>query len=238
MTKIAWIDKELWFPPAQEALRDPDGLLAAGGDLSVERLLLAYSSGIFPWYSEGQPILWWSPSPRCLIDKEHLHISKSMRKILNKRQYNVTIDNQFEAVIRSCAQPREYADGTWITEEMIDAYIALHNAGHAHSFEVWDSSSTISTPELVGGLYGVSIGSCFFGESMFSTRPNTSKIAFIFMVQQLSKWNFKLIDCQLENPHLLSLGAYAIGKRQFLTILESTATMSPPSSTWQSDWHW
>lgn len=230
MTKIAWLDDQLWFPDLNEALQDPDGLLAAGGDLTIERLALAYYSGIFPWYSDGQPILWWSPGTRCVIDAKHLHISTSMRKLMRKERYLITRDHAFEQVIRSCAAPRSYADSTWITEEMIVAYTALHHRGIAHSFEVWDQQSG---GKLVGGLYGVAIGSCFFGESMFSTAPNTSKLAFIHMVQQLSEWDFKLIDCQLENPHLMSMGAYAICKQQFLTILESGRVIPPSELAWR-----
>jgi leucyl/phenylalanyl-tRNA--protein transferase len=236
VTKIVWLDQDLWFPPAEEALDDPNGLLAAGGDLSVDRLLLAYASGIFPWYSDGQPIIWWSPDPRCIIDLNHLHTAKSMLKLRKKGRYKVTIDTQFERVIRACAQPRAYADSTWITEEMIGAYVQLHKNGHAHSFEVWDSQGDGN--ELVGGLYGVSIGACFFGESMFSTRPNTSKIAFITMVNQLSKWNYQLIDCQLENSHLLSLGAYTIRKTVFLSILRKGLQSPTRAGNWQADWIW
>ncbi|MCP5206696.1 MAG: leucyl/phenylalanyl-tRNA--protein transferase [Hahellaceae bacterium] len=230
MTKIAWLDDQLWFPDLSEALQDPDGLLAAGGDLSSERLALAYYSGIFPWYSDGQPILWWSPGTRCIIDQAHLHISASMRKLIRKERYQITRDRAFEQVIRSCAAPRSYADSTWITEDMIQAYTELHRRGIAHSFEVWDQQAG---EKLVGGLYGVAIGSCFFGESMFSTAPNTSKLAFIHMVEQLTTWNFKLIDCQLENPHLMSMGAYGICKQRFLTILKSARVIPPSELAWR-----
>jgi leucyl/phenylalanyl-tRNA--protein transferase len=230
MTKIAWLDDQLWFPEASDALQDPDGLLAAGGDLTSERLALAYYSGIFPWYSDGQPILWWSPATRCIIDLEHLRVSTSMRKLIKRKHYAITRDRAFEQVIRGCAQPRAYADSTWITEEMILAYTALHKRGIAHSFEVWRHQET---DELVGGLYGVAIGSCFFGESMFSIVPNASKLAFIHMVQQLSAWGFKLIDCQIENSHLQSLGAYSICKKQFLTILKSARAIPPTQHAWR-----
>lgn len=238
MSQIPWLGEDLLFPPVTQTLEDPEGLLAAGGDLSAERLLLAYSQGIFPWYSEDQPILWWSPEPRCLIDIDSLHISKSMRKALNKKNYTVTIDSAFEAVITACASPRGDTEGTWITKEMIEAYIQLHRQGHAHSFEVWEGEKVGQQGTLIGGLYGISIGRCYFGESMFSNKTNASKIAFVYLVNQLSEWGYQLIDCQLENDHLLSLGAYTVCKNEFLTILNSNVNKNQPNPNWDLNWQW
>ncbi len=224
---IVWLDDELWFPPPQLALKEPDGLLCAGGDLSIQRLRLAYASGIFPWYEAGQPILWWSPDPRCLIDRDHLHVSRSLRKHLRKNLSHliITIDQAFDQVIEACAAPRTYSSGTWITPEMIAAYKALHQTGIAHSFELWHGDN------LVGGLYGVAIGRAFFGESMFSRQTNASKLVFAWMVLQLTQWEFSLIDCQLPNSHLQSLGAFTIPRAQFLTILEESVAL-PDQTHW------
>ena len=233
MGDIVWLDSDQTpFPLPENALDDPNGLLAAGGDLSPKRLINAYSHGIFPWFEKDQPILWWSPEPRCLIDDEHLHISKSLRKRLNKRDYEIRIDTEFERVIRACAGRRKNSSGTWITEEMIQAYIRLNEIGVAHSFEVWIGE------KLAGGLYGVSIGPCFFGESMFSHQTDTSKIAFVHLVKQLTDWGFALIDCQLENPHLGTLGAYPVSREHFLSILRKEVVKSSPISEWIFTWHW
>ncbi len=205
-----FLSDELWFPPVEEA--EEIGLLAAGGDLSPQRLLLAYSLGIFPWYNPGEPILWWSPDPRCVLFPDKIHISKSLRKVLNRHEFRVTFDSDFSAVIDCCRQVR--ADqGTWITPEMYDAYVELHRLGFAHSVECWKGE------DLVGGLYGVSLGTVFFGESMFSLRPNASKVALVILCQQLSKLGFRLIDCQQSSEHLLSLGANEIGRDYFCQLL-------------------
>lgn len=214
MTSLSWLDtNNLWFPDPSQALEDPDGLVAAGGDLSPERILAAYRKGIFPWFNPGDPILWWSPNPRTVIFPEQLHLSKSLSKTLRKGIYRVTFDHCFEAVMRACAAPRSYADGTWISEEIIAGYCALHKRGFAHSVEVWQNN------ELVGGLYGIALGRVFFGESMFSHADNASKVGFAHLVRQLRHWDFQLIDCQVANDHLFSLGAIEIPREEFQQIL-------------------
>ncbi|MDO6513354.1 MULTISPECIES: leucyl/phenylalanyl-tRNA--protein transferase [unclassified Neptuniibacter] len=202
------------FPPIEQALDEPNGLLAAGGDLSQERLVSAYRAGIFPWYSPGEPILWWSPDPRCVLIPSQIHISKSMRKRLKKKDYTVVFNRNFAKVIDACSAPRRGEDGTWITNEMKDAYCNLHKKGLAHSVEVYIDD------ELVGGLYGLAIGKLFFGESMFSKVKDASKIAFITMVGQLEKWGYALVDCQVSNDHLFSLGATEINRREFQLYLD------------------
>jgi leucyl/phenylalanyl-tRNA--protein transferase len=195
------------------ALAEPDGLLAIGGDLSTERLLLAYQSGIFPWFSEDDPILWYAPHERCVIFPDRIKISKSMRKVLKSDVFKVSINTAFEEVIKNCAKvPRPGQDGTWITSEMQNAYIELHQKGIAHSVEVWESG------HLVGGLYGVKINNVFCGESMFSHVSNASKTALIYLVQQL---DYQCIDCQLPNDHLMSLGAEMISRAKYLELLDS-----------------
>ena len=179
------------FPEVSSALRDPDGLLAIGGDLGAERLLDAYRQGIFPWYSKGQPILWWSPNPRCVFEMDSLKISRSLRKILRNKQYTITFNNAFDEVIFACSEDRENNPDTWLTEELLEAYIRLYNMGHAASVEVWDSE------QLVGGLYGISIGKVFFGESMFSRQADASKIALVHLIKYLKSKEFRLIDCQV-----------------------------------------
>lgn len=214
MTGLPWLNHSLWFPPPNDALEDPNGLLCAGGDLKAERLIQAYKQGIFPWYCADQPILWWSPDPRCILRFNDLHIAKSMRRTLNDTRLSYTFDQYFQAVVKGCAQPRPYSEGTWITNEMIDAYCNLHQQGVAHSIEVWYEG------ELAGGLYGVSIGPCFFGESMFGRKPNVSKYAFIRLAQSLEAWGYRLFDCQVPNDHLLSLGATLIPRSDFLDLLK------------------
>lgn len=201
-----YLSDELWFPPVAEA--EEIGLLAIGGDLSPQRLLLAYSLGIFPWYNQGEPILWWSPNPRCVLFPEQLHVSKSLRKLMRRTDIRVTFDQTFDAVIESCRAARS-AQGTWITPEMGRAYCELHRLGFAHSVECWQHG------QLVGGLYGVSIGRCFFGESMFSLVSNASKLALATLSQQLILAGFRLIDCQQTSDHLLSLGATEISRENF-----------------------
>lgn len=226
MSQIPWLDHTLKFPSTSTALTDPDGLLAAGGDLSPDRLLQAYSQGIFPWYSEGQPILWWSPDPRCVIFPHEVHISRSLKKFIRQTKPTLTFDQAFAEVIHHCAR-LDTDEGTWITNEMEEAYIELHQLGFAHSVEVWDEK------ELIGGLYGIAIGRCFFGESMFSLRPNASKIAFTSLCKQLKEWNYAIIDCQVENPHLLTLGAHCIDRKDFLSILNKNKNLSPEHTHWQ-----
>jgi len=204
------LTEELIFP--DPSLAEPDGLLAIGGDLSGERLVLAYQNGIFPWFSEGDPICWYAPHERCVIFPEKVKVSKSMRKVLADGIFTVTIDQAFEEVIVSCAQsPRKGQDGTWITTEMQDAYISLHHNGWAHSVEVWHEG------RLAGGLYGLEINGVFCGESMFSSMSNASKTALIWLCRNPA---YRLIDCQLPNDHLLSLGAEMIPQEQYLSILE------------------
>lgn len=219
------LSDDLIFPPLEYA--ESDGLLAVGGDLSETRLLLAYSLGIFPWYSEGSPILWWSPDPRLVMIPAELKISRSLRQIINKNTFKVTMDTAFEEVIRSCAEThKKKHNGTWITEEMIDAYINLHNSGFAHSVESWHEG------ELAGGLYGVSLGGAFFGESMFSKKSNASKVAFVQLVQQLIKLGFGLIDCQVTTGHLMSFGAKEVRRSEFMKMLKQALKMPARQGTW------
>ena len=217
------------IPDVSLALRDPDGLLAVGGDLSIERLLAAYRRGIFPWYSGDQPILWWSPDPRSVLFPGKLHISRNLRKTLRKQQYKITFDTAFADVIRACSQPRADDLGTWITDEMQQAYIRLHQAGYAHSVECWLNG------KLVGGLYGVSLGNVFFGESMFSNVSDASKIAFVFLVRQLQRWQFGVIDCQIQSTHLDQFGAELIPRSEFITLLNQFCNQTGRSGLWTMD---
>lgn len=216
-----WINSSLpaGFPPVELALDDPDGLLAVGGDLSIERLLVAYQHGIFPWYSHNQPILWWSPDPRMVLLPARVRVSRSLRKTLRQHQFSVTLDQSFAEVISSCAvQARKGQDGTWIVDDMQQAYMQLHNKGYAHSVEVWHAD------KLVGGLYGVSMGKVFFGESMFSTHTDASKVALVYLCALLLEQDFSLIDCQVYTPHLASLGAELIPREEFIDNILSAST--------------
>ena len=207
------LSNELYFPPVTEA--DVEGILAIGGDLSTQRLLLAYRNGIFPWYSDDEPIIWWCPNPRFVLFSDEIKISKSMRAVLKKQTYSFTINTCFNNVIKNCKTiNREGQNGTWISEEVIDAYTNLHNLGYALSAETWKNN------KLVGGLYGVKMGNIFFGESMFSLSPNASKVAFIQLVQHLKNEGVKLIDCQVYTNHLESLGAKMIDRNDFMHLLE------------------
>ena len=223
---LTWLKRDtLTFPPLAKAMREPNGLLAAGGDLSADRLIQAYRHGCFPWFSEGQPILWWSPDPRTVLFPEELHVSRSLGKLLRKQRYQVSFDRDFAAVIQACAAPRDYADGTWITDDMQNAYIELNARGHAHSVEVWDNG------ELVGGLYGLAMGQLFFGESMFSRADNASKFGFVTLVRQLQAWGFVLIDCQMPTDHLQSLGARSIARQTFADYLQKHLDL-PTTAQW------
>ncbi len=217
---IPWIDEQHpAFPPVEQALKDPDGLLCAGGNLLPETLVSAYSQGIFPWYSDGQPLLWWSPDPRMILTPRTLHISRSMQKFMKKMCWKVTADQCFAQVIHACSiAPREDQNGTWITAEMQEAYIQLHQHGFAHSVEVHDESG-----ELVGGLYGVALGRVFFGESMFSRASNASKVALIHLMQSGC---FDLVDCQMHTPHLQTMGAECRPRSLFLKAVQ-TLTRQP-----------
>ncbi|WP_170799349.1 leucyl/phenylalanyl-tRNA--protein transferase [Stutzerimonas stutzeri] len=211
---LTWLKRDdLSFPPLETALREPNGLLAAGGDLRPERLLAAYRHGCFPWYQEGQPLLWWSPDPRTVLFPDELHVSRSLRKRMRHGDYRVTFDKAFAEVIQGCAGPRSYADGTWITTPMQDAYVRLHEMGVAHSVEVWQQG------QLVGGLYGLAMGELFFGESMFSRATDASKVGFVTLVEQLREWGFALIDCQMPTRHLESFGARSIPRAAFAEAL-------------------
>jgi leucyl/phenylalanyl-tRNA---protein transferase len=203
---IAWLHPTDPFPPVHTALEYPNGLLAAGGDLSVPRLLDAYRRGIFPWFSEGEPILWWSPDPRMVLFPRELRVSRSLAKRLRRRDYEVRADTAFGAVMKGCAAPRGGGSGTWITSRIMAAYATLHAEGYAHSVETWMAG------ELVGGLYGVAIGRVFYGESMFARVTDASKVAFVHLVRQLDRWGFGLIDCQMRTAHLASLGAREISR--------------------------
>ncbi len=224
MSTIPWLDaEEFHFPPADQALSEPNGLLAVGGDLSPDRLIAAYKQGIFPWFEESQPILWWSPSPRAVLYPKDIVISKSLRKRIRKGEYSVTTNQAFEQVINHCAlTPRKEQTGTWITEEMREAYINLHRLGIAHSVEAWHKDT------LVGGLYGLAIGHIFFGESMFSHQTDASKVAFAHLCALLKKWDFPMIDCQVTNPFLLQLGAIEIGRPLFSQLLSKNIVRDSP----------
>ncbi len=226
---LPWLDTDSSFPDINLALSDPNGLLAAGDSLSANRLLQAYSRGIFPWYEEGQPILWWSPDPRMVLLPDDLHISKSLQKTLKKSSYRLSMDTVFSEVISCCAEPRGNDTGSWITSEMQIAYSELHEAGFAHSVEVWSGN------DLVGGLYGIALGQVFFGESMFSFESNTSKVALVNLVKQLQRWNYKLIDCQVSSKHLESLGATEISRNDFEQKLRQLLSKAGRMKYWEID---
>lgn len=232
MERLFWIEPGAppEFPDPELALREPDGLLAAGGDLGPERLLAAYREGIFPWYSEGQPILWWSPDPRAVLLPEHIRITRSLRQTLKSHRYRISMDTDFAAVIAACAEPRPGQEGTWITAAMRNAYLRLHLQGAAHSVEVWEGE------RLVGGLYGVATGRVFFGESMFSRGRDASKVALVHLAGQLQDWGFPLIDCQQTTRHLLTMGAVEIPRREFLHWVREARELQGPAGPWTLDW--
>ena len=228
-SQVAWLsptDAADTFPPVEFALREPDGLLAAGGDLSKERLLTAYRAGIFPWYEEGQPILWWSPDPRCVITPGEFHISKRLRQYARRSTFTLSCNRDFAGVIKACAGERSYQQGTWITADIRRAFLALHEDGWAHSVEIWDYSS------LVGGIYGMSIGRVFFGESMFSHRNNASKFAMLGLCSILQQNRFELLDCQVISQHLLTLGARMIERAEFVNCLDDYCANLEQFTNW------
>jgi leucyl/phenylalanyl-tRNA--protein transferase len=216
------------FPPSCEALEDPNGLLAIGGDLSTQRLIAAYRRGIFPWYEAPQPLLWWTPDPRSVLFPEELHVSASLRKTLKKDAFQLAVDRQFTQVMRACAAARGDGVGTWIDAKMVTAYSRLQQQGLAHSVEVMDAKGT-----LVGGLYGVSLGRVFFGESMFSSVSNASKVAFVALVRVLRRADFHMIDCQLESKHLNSLGARSIKREDFEQRLKLGVDLATDDDIWR-----
>ena len=229
---IPWLANSDSFPALSSALRDPNGLLAAGADLSPQRLIGAYRQGIFPWFNAGEPILWWSPDPRMVMFPSELKISRSLTKTLRNRRFEVRVDTAFRDVTMACSQvPREGQNGTWISKQMIAAYVELHSLGIAHSFETWIAG------ELAGGLYGVALGRVFYGESMFSKQTDASKIAFVHLVRQLQRWNFGLIDCQMKTGHLASLGAREIPRQEFSALLADLVNYSDPNAArpWELD---
>lgn len=221
-----WINRQAnIFPPLGRALRSPPGLLAMGGDLSAERLVAAYRHGCFPWYSRGQPLMWWSPDPRTVLFPDELHVPRSLRKTLRQQHFRITYDNAFEQVIHACAQPRSSDNGTWITPAMQNAYTRLHQLGHAHSVEVWHRQ------QLVGGLYGIAMGRLFFGESMFARMNDASKAGFVTLVQDLQQAGFVLIDCQMPTEHLARFGARDIPRSEFQQYLQRYLD-SPTDMDW------
>jgi len=225
---IPWLTGNAPFPPVEHALRSPNGLLAAGGDLSAPRLLEAYRHGIFPWFNPGEPALWWSPDPRMVLVPGEFKISRSFAKVLRNAAFEVRCDTGFEQVMRGCAAPRSEQGGTWINEDMIAAYCELHRMGYAHSVEAWMDG------KLVGGLYGIAIGRMFYGESMFSHAGNASKIALAHLARQLERWQFGMIDCQMNTAHLASLGAREIPRSEFIARLQELINCEPVTR-WQFD---
>lgn len=226
---VPWLGPTDPLPPPETARRTPNGLLAAGGGLSVPRLVDAYGRGAFPWFSEGEPVLWWCPDPRMVLPTDAVHVSKSLARRLRRADYLVTVDRAFGDVMRACAEPRADDHGTWITGEMFDAYVALHRAGHAHSLEVWVDGA------LAGGIYGVALGRAFFGESMFSRVTDGSKLAITWLAAQLARWQVPFIDCQVPSAHLASLGAREVSRRDFLRRLAPLVRTEAPPAPWTLD---
>jgi len=249
MSIVPWLDPErIEFPAPESALEEPPGLLAAGGDLSPARLLEAYRRGIFPWYAERSPILWWSPDPRAILRPAALHVPRSLRRRLNRGDYRVTADTAFAEVIAACAAKRPKQGGTWITPAMERAYLRLHELGFAHSVEVWMPTRAVAgnvtvrrrhgARTLAGGIYGVSLGGAFFGESMFTRVTDGSKIAFVHLAHQLEAWGFALLDAQLQSAHLERFGVIEIPRRRFLDALTAALTMPDRVGPWRLTWDW
>lgn len=224
---IPWLESGDPFPVLERALTDPDGLLAAGADLSPARLLAAYRGGIFPWYSAGQPVLWWSPDPRMVLFPAEFRMPRSLAKRLRRRDYEIRVDTAFETVMRACAAPRDDAAGTWITSDMIAAYCELHRLGHAHSVETWING------ELAGGLYGIALGRAFYGESMFTRIADASKIALAHLVHRLEQRQFGIIDCQMNTAHLARFGAREIPRREFSQHLAELVNYPQTDDVWR-----
>lgn len=226
---IPWLETRDPFPPVERALREPNGLLAAGADLSPERLVDAYRHGIFPWFGEDDPLLWWSPDPRMVLFLRELHVSRSLRRTMKSGQFSVTLDRAFGEVMAGCAEPRADGAGTWITDDMVEAYGELADRGFAHSVETWNDG------RLVGGLYGVAIGRMFYGESMFSRQTDASKVALVGLTRQLERWGFEMIDCQMSTGHLASLGAREVPRRVFLERMRRLARQPGVPGPWSLD---
>ncbi len=231
MNRLHWltVDSNESFPELDQALKEPDGLLAIGGDLSPTRLLNAYKHGIFPWYTEGEPILWWSPDPRCVLFPEKLKISRSLKKTLKKKTFEIRMDSAFEEVMLACAEPRPGQAGTWITPDVFQAYTRMHDLGYAHSIECWQHE------QLVGGLYGMAIGQVFFGESMFSKVTDASKIALVYLCEFLQAHNFKLIDSQVHTRHLQSMGAEMMPRKQFARLVTQYTAINDLPGKWSPE---
>lgn len=230
--RLHWLDPAdptQAFPPIHLALKEPNGLLAVGGDLSAERLLRAYAQGIFPWYNPEEPILWWSPDPRTILNPDGMHLSRSLQRAITRGNYAVTMDRCFGTVLDACAAPRRSGAGTWLGADMRRAYLQLHQLGYAHSVEIWRDGA------LIGGLYGVAIGACFFGESMFSRATDASKLALHWLCQQLQAWGFQMIDCQVASAHLQRLGAVEISRERFRNRLRQAVNQTGRSGHWQFD---
>ncbi len=229
---IPWLQRDEPFPPVSGALASPNGLLCAGGELSPERIVEAYSQGIFPWFSEGDPVLWWSPDPRMVLFPAELKVSRSLRKTLERGTYETRVDSAFGRVMAECAAPRDGQAGTWITPEMVAAYTRLHVRGIAHSVESWLPGTDGAGPGLAGGLYGLQLGQVFFGESMFARAPDASKVALVALVERLRALDCRVIDCQQATPHLASLGAREIPRKAFVRLLQESIQCPPSGQRW------
>jgi len=226
---IPFLDVDDPFPPVDLALREPNGLLAAGADLSPARLIDAYARGIFPWFNDDDPVLWWSPDPRMVLPLDDVRVSRSLRRTIRSTRFSISADTAFDAVVAGCAEPRPDQNGTWITKDMATAYARLFDMGYAHSIETW------SDDVLVGGLYGVAVGRMFFGESMFARRSDASKVALVLLARQLARWGFEFIDCQMSTSHLASLGAQEISRASFVRRVRQLVREPGPDSPWRLD---
>lgn len=226
---LPWMNPDEPFPPLENALREPNGLLCAGMDLSPERILEAYRHGIFPWFNPGEPVLWWSPDPRMVLVPSEIKISRSLNQRMKRGGYEIRVDTRFREVMQACAEPRDGQEGTWIVPAMLEAYTRLHLMGFAHSVETWIDGA------LSGGLYGMAIGRMFFGESMFSRKTDASKLALVHLCRQLDAWGFGMIDCQMETSHLASMGARPIAREVFIQEMNRLVELEPVHSPWRFD---